>query len=177
MWGRHQPSTSVVSGAYKAAYGEEHDEIAKTIERACKFERDHGRRPRILVAKLGQDGHDRGAKVIASAFADLGFDVDIGPLFQTPEEVCQQALDSDVHIVGVSTLAAAHRTLVPQLIDLLRERAAEHILVICGGVIPKQDHEALYEKGVKSIFGTGTPVPQAARKVIDLIDKQKTKST
>lgn len=171
VWARHQPSTTVISGAYKSTYGHDQAEIKSTIAKAEDFAKRHGRRPRILVAKLGQDGHDRGAKMIASAFADLGFDVDIGPLFQTPEEVCQQALDSDVHVVGISTLAAAHRTLIPRLITLLRERGAERVAVVVGGVIPPQDYQALYKHGVKAIFGPATFVPEAARKVIDLIDE------
>ncbi|PJF17435.1 Methylmalonyl-coenzyme A mutase [Paramicrosporidium saccamoebae] len=169
VWGRHQASSTVVSGAYKSAYGDS-AAIDATIRRASEFMERHGRRPRILVAKLGQDGHDRGAKVIASSFADLGFDVDIGPLFQTPEEVLRQALDSDVHVIGVSTLAAAHRTLVPELIRLLKKNKAGHIAVICGGVIPEKDYKDLYNQGVAAIFGPGTPIPESALKIIDLID-------
>lgn len=188
VWGRHQPSSSVVSGAYISTFSEGGDgsgagsdsnsastrseEIALTIRRAEEFKERFGRRPRILVAKLGQDGHDRGAKVIASSFADLGFDVDVGPLFSTPEEVAQQAFDSDVHAVGVSTLAAAHRTLVPRLIQLLSKGAPgadPGPAVICGGVIPSQDHRDLYDQGVVAIFGPGTRIPEAARKVIELI--------
>lgn len=171
VWGRYQPSTSVVSGVYKSAYGEDQSEITDTIRHAESFMKKHGRRPRILVAKLGQDGHDRGAKMIASAFADLGFDVDIGPLFQTPHEVCQQALDADVHAVGISTLAAAHSTLIPELLQMLRDQGAGHVVVVCGGVIPEQDHADLYKQGVAAIFGPGSHVPQAARRVIDIIDK------
>lgn len=172
VWGRHQASSSVISGAYKSAYGDSDGVIAGVLKKSDAFLRKHGRRPRILVAKLGQDGHDRGAKIIASSFADLGFDVDVGPLFQTPEEVLRQALDSDVHVIGISTLAAAHRTLVPNLISLLKKHKAEHIVVVCGGVIPSQDHQELYDRGVAAIFGTGTPVPQSASKVIDLIDSR-----
>lgn len=172
VWGRHQPSTSVISGVYKSSFGEEASDVTQTIEKAEQFKARFGRRPRVLVAKLGQDGHDRGAKVIASSFADLGFDVDIGPLFQTPEEVVQQAIDADVHIIGVSTLAAGHLTLIPQLIKILKDRGAERIGVICGGVIPSKDHAQLYKQGVLSIFGTGTRIPEAARKVIDLTVKR-----
>jgi methylmalonyl-CoA mutase len=171
VWGRHQATSTVISGAYKSAYGDS-TAIDATIRRASEFMERHGRRPRILVAKLGQDGHDRGAKVIASSFADLGFDVDIGPLFQTPEEVLRQALDSDVHVIGVSTLAAAHRTLVPELIKLLKKNRANHVAVICGGVIPEKDYKELYDQGVAAIFGPGTPIPESACKVIDIIDQR-----
>ena len=132
------------------------------------FETEHGRRPRILVAKMGQDGHDRGQKVIASAFADLGFDVDIGPLFQTPEEAARQAVENDVHIVGVSSLAAGHLTLVPALREALEEQGRGDIMIVVGGVIPPQDYPALYEAGAKAIFGPGTPIADAA---IDLLKK------
>ncbi len=132
------------------------------------FETEHGRRPRILVAKMGQDGHDRGQKVIASAFADLGFDVDIGPLFQTPEEAARQAVENDVHIVGVSSLAAGHLTLVPALREALEEQGRGDIMIVVGGVIPPQDYAALYEAGAKAIFGPGTPIADAA---IDLLKK------
>lgn len=125
----------------------------------------HGRRPRILVAKMGQDGHDRGANVIASAFADLGFDVDVGPLFATPEEVAMQAIDADVHVVGISSQAAGHKTLVPELIEELR-RQQHDAMVVCGGVIPAVDYEFLHERGVAAIFGPGTQIPAAARTII-----------
>lgn len=182
VWGRHQPSSTVVTGAYAQSYvpndgdPSAEAEIRQTIEKAQAFEELHGRRPRILVAKLGQDGHDRGAKVIASSLADLGFDVDIGPLFQTPAEVCQQAIDSDVHIIGISTLAAGHRTLVPELIQLLQEQGADNIKVICGGVIPEQDYPTLYKKGVAAIFGPSTRIPEAAREIIKLVDDQQSRS-
>ena len=132
------------------------------------FEEAEGRRPRILVAKIGQDGHDRGQKVIASAFADLGFDVDIGPLFQTPEEAARQAVENDVHIVGVSSLAAGHLTLVPALREALEAQGRGDIMIVVGGVIPSQDYPALYEAGAKAIFGPGTPIAEAA---IDLLKK------
>jgi methylmalonyl-CoA mutase len=135
--------------------------FAKIREAVEAFARDEGRRPRMLVAKLGQDGHDRGAKVIATAFADLGFDVDVGPLFQTPEEAARHAVENDVHLVGVSSQAAGHRTLVPQLIAALRQAGAGDILVVCGGVIPPQDHAFLRDAGVAAIFGPGTNIPQA----------------
>eukprot|EP00462_Mataza_sp_D1_P018159 CAMPEP_0175140600 /NCGR_PEP_ID=MMETSP0087-20121206/11608_1 /TAXON_ID=136419 /ORGANISM="Unknown Unknown, Strain D1" /LENGTH=736 /DNA_ID=CAMNT_0016423859 /DNA_START=69 /DNA_END=2279 /DNA_ORIENTATION=- len=168
-FGRYSPTTRVVSGAYKAEYADE-GEVNAITEKIQKFEQKHGRRPRILVAKMGQDGHDRGAKVVASGFADLGFDVDIGPLFQTPEEVVQQALDADVHIVGVSSQAAGHCTLVPQLNQLLKEKGGEDILIACGGVIPHEDYPFLYDNGVACIFGPGTRIPAAAADVVDKID-------
>jgi methylmalonyl-CoA mutase len=130
----------------------------------------HGRRPRMLVVKMGQDGHDRGAKVIATAFADLGFDVDVGPMFQTPEEAAQQAIENDVHVIGVSSQAAGHKTLVPQLIKSLAAQGAEDILVICGGVIPPKDYDDLKACGVSAIFGPGTNIPEAAASVLALVD-------
>uniref|UniRef100_A0A667ZGJ8 Methylmalonyl-CoA mutase, mitochondrial n=1 Tax=Myripristis murdjan TaxID=586833 RepID=A0A667ZGJ8_9TELE len=170
VFGEHKASTRMVSGAYRSEFGE-HEEIALAHNRVSEFKKHEGRNPRLLVAKMGQDGHDRGAKVIATGFADLGFDVDIGPLFQTPLEVAQQAVDADVHCVGVSTLAAGHKTLVPELIKELKNLNRPDILVICGGVIPPQDYEFLYQSGVCSIFGPGTRIPQAAVEVIDNIEK------
>lgn len=170
VFGEHKASTRMVSGAYRTEFGE-HEEITLANNRVTEFKRHEGRNPRLLVAKMGQDGHDRGAKVIATGFADLGFDVDIGPLFQTPREVAQQAVDADVHCVGVSTLAAGHKTLVPELIKELRKLNRPDILVICGGVIPPQDYEFLYQSGVCAIFGPGTRIPQAAVEVIDNIEK------
>jgi methylmalonyl-CoA mutase len=133
------------------------------------FARDEGRRPRMLVAKMGQDGHDRGAKIIATAFADLGFDVDVGPLFQTPEEVVKDAIEADVHVIGISSLAAGHQTLVPQLMEALKREGAGDILVVAGGVIPPQDYAALEAAGVAAIFGPGTNIPVAARHVLELV--------
>ncbi|KAM9356239.1 methylmalonyl-CoA mutase, mitochondrial [Pholidichthys leucotaenia] len=170
VFGEHKASTRMVSGAYRSEYGE-HEEITLANTRVADFKKHEGRNPRLLVAKMGQDGHDRGAKVIATGFADLGFDVDIGPLFQTPREVAQQAVDADVHCVGISTLAAGHKTLVPELIKELRKLSRPDILVICGGVIPPQDYEFLYQSGVCAIFGPGTRIPQAAMEVIDNIEK------
>ncbi|MFI4932922.1 MAG: cobalamin-dependent protein, partial [Burkholderiales bacterium] len=148
-------------------------EISPTVARIRKevdeFAQEEGRRPRILVAKLGQDGHDRGAKVIATAFADLGFDVDIGPLFQTPEECARQAIENDVHAVGVSTLAAGHKTLVPAIINELKKQGADDIIVFVGGVIPQQDYQFLYDAGVKGIYGPGTPIPVSAKDVLEQI--------
>ncbi|XP_068198333.1 methylmalonyl-CoA mutase, mitochondrial [Antennarius striatus] len=170
VFGEHKASTRMVSGAYRSEFGE-HEEITLAHNRVSEFKKHEGRNPRLLVAKMGQDGHDRGAKVIATGFADLGFDVDIGPLFQTPVEVAQQAVDADVHCVGVSTLAAGHKTLVPELIKELRKLNRPDILVICGGVIPPQDYEFLYQSGVCAVFGPGTRIPQAAVEVIDNIEK------
>ncbi|MBN3312084.1 MUTA protein, partial [Atractosteus spatula] len=170
VFGEHKASTRMVSGAYRNEFGE-NQEIVEAHNRVLFFREQEGRNPRLLVAKMGQDGHDRGAKVIATGFADLGFDVDIGPLFQTPQEVAQQAVDADVHCVGVSTLAAGHKTLVPELIKELKNLNRPDILVICGGVIPPQDYDYLFEKGVCSIFGPGTRIPQAAVEVIDNIQK------
>lgn len=172
VFGRYTPTNRVVSGAYKSEYGDSHDDIKVVSDRIDQFEKKYGRRPRILVAKMGQDGHDRGAKVVASGFADMGFDVDIGPLFQTPEEVVQQALDADVHIIGVSSQAAGHCTLVPQLNKLLQERGAGDVLIACGGVIPHQDYQFLYDNGVACIFGPGTRIPQAAVDVITKIEEK-----
>lgn len=177
VFGRHVASDKLVSGAYRAEYGET-EEIKAVADAIQRFQEEEGRRPRILVAKMGQDGHDRGAKVIATGFSDLGFDVDIGPLFQTPDEVAQQAIDSDVHVVGVSSLAAGHRTLVPELVACLARLGRPDVLVICGGVIPPQDYEFLYKSGASAIFGPGTKLPVAALEVVNLIhspvDKSKT---
>ncbi len=168
VWGRHRATNQVVSGVYSAAFGASPgiDELRELIE---DFAAAEGRRPRIMIAKLGQDGHDRGAKVVATAFADLGFDVDIGPLFQTPEEAARQAIENDVHAIGVSTLAAGHKTLVPQLVKALKEQGADDIVVFVGGVIPAQDYEALFAAGAKGIFGPGTPIPQCAHEVLRAI--------
>lgn len=173
VYGRYQPTSTVVSGAYRSAYEASagKDEITRTLRRAEEFAQAHGRRPRILVAKVGQDGHDRGAKVISSSFADLGFDVDVGPLFSTPAEVAQQAVDADVHVVGISSLAGGHRTLVPQIVQALQAKQAGDVLVVVGGVVPEQDYAALKAAGAAEVFGPGTHIPSAARRVIDLIDK------
>jgi methylmalonyl-CoA mutase len=168
VFGRHRAEVSAITGVYKAEMGRMDGSMTRIKELIDSFETEHGRRPRILVAKMGQDGHDRGQKVIASAFADLGFDVDIGPLFQTPEEAARQAVENDVHIVGVSSLAAGHLTLVPALRQALEEQGRGDIMVVVGGVIPSQDYPALYEAGAKAIFGPGTPIVQAA---IDLLKK------
>ena len=168
VFGRHRAEVKTLSGVYGAAY--EGDEGFATIQKDVEaFAEEEGRRPRMLVVKMGQDGHDRGAKVIATAFADIGFDVDVGPLFQTPEEAAQDAVDNDVHVVGISSQAAGHRTLAPQLIEALRKAGAEDIIVICGGVIPQQDYEFLHSRGVKAIFGPGTNIPDAAANILTLI--------
>jgi methylmalonyl-CoA mutase len=168
VYGRHRAEVSAVTGVYKAEMGRMDGSLTRVKALIDSFEHDHGRRPRILVAKMGQDGHDRGQKVIASAFADLGFDVDIGPLFQTPEEAARQAVENDVHIVGVSSLAAGHLTLVPALREALEALGRGDIMVVVGGVIPPQDYAQLYEAGAKAIFGPGTPIADAA---IDLLQK------
>uniref|UniRef100_T1J3J2 methylmalonyl-CoA mutase n=1 Tax=Strigamia maritima TaxID=126957 RepID=T1J3J2_STRMM len=178
IFGRHVATGSLVSGAYKTEYGQT-NELVLVQEKVEEFEKMEGRRPRILVAKVGQDGHDRGAKVIATGFADLGFDVDVGPLFQTPDEVAQQAIDADVHVVGISSLAAGHRTLVPELARALKTRGRSDILIVCGGVIPPQDYDHLYKLGASAIFGPGTKIPLAAVRVLDLISsslKEKSKA-
>ena len=169
VYGRFVANAQTVSGIYGAAYADDAEwgGIAMDID---AFVEKHGRRPRMLVAKMGQDGHDRGAKVVATAFADVGFDVDLSPMFSTPEEVARQAIENDVHVVGASSLAAGHKTLVPQLIDALREQGADDVIVIAGGVIPQQDYGFLEERGVALIFGPGTPIPDAARKVLDAIN-------
>lgn len=172
VFSRHVADSKLVSGAYRETFndGKNNNELKTVIDRVEKFAKVDGRRPRILVAKVGQDGHDRGAKVIASAFSDLGFDVDIGPLFATPSEVALQAIDADVHVVGVSTLGAGHKTLVPELIKKLKELGRSDIVVTVGGVIPPQDYQQLYDQGVKLIFGPGTRIPEAALQVLNHIE-------
>ncbi|MCH8495698.1 MAG: methylmalonyl-CoA mutase [Balneolales bacterium] len=167
-WGRHRASTQTISGVYERMYTkkEEYAEVKSAVE---AFAQNHGRRPRILVVKMGQDGHDRGAKVVATAFADMGFDVDLGPLFSTPAEAAKQAIENDVHIVGVSSLAAGHKTLIPDLINHLKEEGADDILVVAGGVIPAQDYPFLKEAGVAEIFGPGTNIPEAAVRILSKI--------
>jgi len=168
VFGRHRAEIRSISGVYGAQY-EGDNEFGAIRGEVEAFAKEEGRRPRMLVAKMGQDGHDRGAKVIATAFADLGFDVDIGALFQTPDEVAKDAVDADVHVIGVSSQAAGHLTLVPQLIEALRKQKADDILVVVGGVIPAQDYERLKKAGVAAIFGPGTNIPDAARRVLKLI--------
>ena len=176
-FGRHRADTQKVSGVYAAAYedashpGDTMDYWNQLKADIVDFAAAHGRRPRVMISKLGQDGHDRGAKVVATAFADLGFDVDMGPLFQTPEECARQAIENDVHAVGVSTLAAGHKTLVPAIIAELKKQGADDIIVFVGGVIPRQDYDMLYEAGVKGIYGPGTPIPVSAKDVLVQIQK------
>ena len=168
VFGRHRADAQKVTGVYSAAYdsAEGWDRLKGEIE---EFAEQSGRRPRVLIAKLGQDGHDRGAKVVATAYADLGFDIDLGPLFQTPEECARQAIENDVHAIGVSSLAAGHKTLVPAIIEELRRQGADDIIVFVGGVIPRQDYEFLYDAGVRGIYGPGTPIPASAKDVLEKI--------
>jgi methylmalonyl-CoA mutase len=168
VWGRHRADTQKVTGVYAAAYDSAEGWDALKVEIAA-FAEAEGRRPRVMIAKLGQDGHDRGAKVVATAYADLGFDVDIGPLFQTADECARQAIENDVHAVGISTLAAGHRTLVPEIIAALKAQGADDIIVFVGGVIPRADYEFLYDAGVKGIYGPGTPIPASAKDVLEHI--------
>ena len=167
-FGRYKAEARTISGVYGASYDNDEDwqAIKADIER---FESEQGRRPRMLVCKMGQDGHDRGAKVIATAFADVGFDIDLSPMFSTPEEVAKQAVENDVHVIGVSSLAAGHKTLIPSLIAALKAQGADDIIVVAGGVIPKQDYDYLWDAGVKGIFGPGTKIPLSARAVLDSI--------
>ena len=172
VYGRHRADIQKVTGVYAAAYSKEYDSAEgwdKLKAEIAAFGSEHGRRPRVMIAKLGQDGHDRGAKVVATAFADLGYDVDMGPLFQTPEGCARQAIENDVHAVGVSTLAAGHKTLVPAIIEALKAQGADDIIVFVGGVIPQQDYGFLYDAGVKGIYGPGTPIPVSAKDVLEQI--------
>jgi methylmalonyl-CoA mutase len=168
VFGRHKAEIKSVSGVYGSAY-EGDAAFAKLRADIDAFAKAEGRRPRILIVKMGQDGHDRGAKVVATAYADIGFDVDVGPLFQTPEEAARQAVENDVHIVGVSSLAAGHKTLVPELIKALKAEGADDILVICGGVIPAQDYDFLRQAGVAAIYGPGTNIVEAATELLGLL--------
>ncbi|SFE72113.1 methylmalonyl-CoA mutase [Alteribacillus iranensis] len=169
--GRHQAVVRSISGVYSAEFGEE--ELMEEVRQLTdEFAEREGRRPRIMVAKMGQDGHDRGAKVISTAFADLGFDVDIGPLFQTPEEAAIQAVENDVHILGMSSLAAGHKTLLPQVKEELKKQGREDMVLVIGGVIPAQDYDFLKENGASAIFGPGTVIPAAAKKVMEEVNKR-----
>ena len=172
VYGRHRAVTQSISGVYGAVY-EDDDEFAALRQRVAGFENNEGRRPRMLICKLGQDGHDRGAKVIATAFADIGFDVDIGPLFQTPDEAVREAIENDVHVIGISSQAAGHKTLVPQVIAGLKKEGADDIVVICGGVIPPQDVGGLLSGGVSAVFAPGTNILEAAAQVLDIIEKRR----
>ena len=166
--GRHKAIIRSVSGVYSSAFANE-EEIAEVKRMTDEFLENEGRRPRIFIAKMGQDGHDRGAKVVATAFADMGFDVDIGPLFQTPAETARQAVENDVHVIGMSSLAAGHKTLLPQLVEELKKLGREDIVIVVGGVIPAQDYEFLYEHGASAVFGPGTVIPVAAQKVLKAV--------
>ena len=169
-FGRYVATTHCISGVYAAEYGD--TEIIEAMrKRTEQFQEKEGRRPRILVTKMGQDGHDRGIKVIATGFADLGFDVDISPMFQTPAEVARMAVENDVHVVGVSSQVAGHKTLVPQLLEALKTEGGEEILVVVGGIIPPADYKFLYEEGAAGIFGPGTPVTKSANQVLDALEK------
>jgi methylmalonyl-CoA mutase len=171
VWGRHQAAVRTISGVYSSEFRSA-DAIRRVRSRVEAFARREGRRPRLLVAKMGQDGHDRGAKIVATAFADLGFDVDVGPLFQTPAETARQAAENDVHLVGVSTLAGGHKTLLPALVEELRALGRGDILVIGGGVIPARDHGWLRDHGVIAVFGPGTVIPQAAVALLDELERR-----
>ena len=170
IFGRFRANNQTISGVYGGVVEgiETWESIKADVE---KFAADNGRRPRIMIAKLGQDGHDRGAKVVATAYADLGFDIDVGPLFQTPEEAARQAIENDVHAIGCSSLAAGHKTLVPQLVQALKDQGANDIFVFAGGVIPAQDYDALFAGGAKAVFGPGTRIEDSARKVLEEISK------
>jgi len=171
-FGRYVATTQCISGIYSAEFGD--SEIISSIrKRTDQFKEREGRRPRILVAKMGQDGHDRGMKVIATGFADLGFDVDIGPMFQTPEEAARMAVENDVHVVGVSSLAAGHKTLVPELSKALRQEGGDDILVVVGGIIPSKDYDMLHTAGAACVFGPGTPVTESANQVLNALDKRR----
>ena len=171
VFGRYQAQNNSISGVYKMEI-DDNPHFKEALELSATFEKKQGRRPRLMVAKMGQDGHDRGAKVVATSFADLGFDVDMGPLFQTPQEAAKQAIENDVHILGISSLAAGHKTLVPQVIAELQKLGRGDILVIAGGVIPQQDYDFLYKAGVCGVFGPGTVIAEAAIKILDqLLDE------
>jgi len=172
VWGRYKATTRTISGVYSSEYANIDDKVKIARQMTDEFAEKEGRRPRIMVAKMGQDGHDRGAKVVATAYADMGFDVDVGPLFQTPEETARQAVENDVHIIGMSSLAAGHKTLLPALMEELKKLGREDIIVICGGVIPVQDYDFLYEHGASAIFGPGTKIPDAAIEIMKEVNKR-----
>jgi methylmalonyl-CoA mutase len=172
VWGRHEAVIRSITGVYSGEVNSANNDVREVIELTKQFEQQEGRRPRILVAKMGQDGHDRGAKVIATAFADMGFDVDVGPLFQTPEETARQAVENDVHVVGASSLAAGHLTLVPALRQALQALGREDIMIAVGGVIPPQDYDALYAAGASCIFGPGTVISKAAKELLAELERR-----
>ena len=171
IWGRYNAPIHSISGVYTKSFSNQ-NEIVEVQKKINDFAKNTGRRPRIMVAKMGQDGHDRGAKVIATAFADLGFDVDIAPLFQTPEEVVKQAVENDVHVIGISSQVAGHKTLIELLMGILKKENSDDIIVVVGGVIPPQDYGFLKDLGVTCIFGPGTAIPEAAREVLAAIAKK-----
>jgi methylmalonyl-CoA mutase len=171
VFGRYIAKTRCISGVYAAEYGDS-EVFAALQQRTDTFTERHGRRPRILVTKMGQDGHDRGIKVIATAYADLGFDVDISPMFQTPEEAAKTAIENDVHVVGVSSLAAGHKTLVPELVEQLKKKGGDDILVVVGGVIPPADYDFLFNAGANKVFGPGTIVADSANRVLDALEEK-----
>jgi methylmalonyl-CoA mutase len=173
VFGRYVATTRCISGAYASEFSADSTALNRLRDKTTAFLEAHGRRPRILVTKMGQDGHDRGIKVIASAYADLGFDVDIGPLFQTPEEAARMAIENDVHVVGASSLTAGHKTLVPGLVEALKEQGGAEIIVIAGGVIPPVDYQYLYDRGVQAVFGPGTSVIDSATKTLALIENSR----
>ncbi|HSO18396.1 MAG TPA: methylmalonyl-CoA mutase family protein, partial [Desulfosarcina sp.] len=172
VFGRFVATTQCISGAYASEYTGNADVIESLRKRTETFKEKQGRRPRMLVTKMGQDGHDRGIKVVASSFADLGFDVDISPMFQTPEEAAKMAVENDVHIVGASSLAAGHKSLVPALIEELKKMGGDDIMVIAGGVIPPGDYQFLYDAGVQAVFGPGTSIIDSANKVLNLLEEK-----
>jgi len=176
VFGRFEANTQCISGIYVSEYGES-DVIDSLRKRTDAFAEREGRRPRILVTKMGQDGHDRGIKVVATAYADLGFDVDISPMFQTPAEAARMAVENDVHMIGASSLAAGHKTLVPELVERLKTEGGDEILVLVGGVIPPGDYKFLYDAGVAGIFGPGTPIPESANRALDALEKALLKKT
>ncbi|OQX24842.1 MAG: methylmalonyl-CoA mutase, partial [Desulfobacteraceae bacterium IS3] len=172
VFGRYAATTRCISGIYAAEYGDS-EVISSVRKRTEAFAEKEGRRPRILVTKMGQDGHDRGIKVIATAFADLGFDVDISPMFQTPEEAAKMAVENDVHVVGASSLAAGHKVLVPALVQALKKQGADDVLVVVGGVIPPTDYQYLYDAGAVGVFGPGTPVTDSANHILNELEKRR----
>ena len=176
-WGRYTPQQEMVHGAYQEEFTDDSKstEFQDVVERVKKFEQKTGRRPRVYIAKMGQDGHDRGAKVVATGMADMGFDVDVGPLFQTPAEAARAAVDADVHAVGCSSLAAGHKTLIPELIECLKKEGRDDILVFAGGVIPPKDYDYLYQKGVVAVYGPGTRIPTSANGILDILEKKNIK--
>jgi methylmalonyl-CoA mutase len=174
VFGRYTATTQLVNSVYSSSYGDEMG-LAEARRACAEFTQTEGRRPRILIVKLGQDGHDRGSKVIATGLADVGFDVDVGPLFQTPEEAAKQAIENDVHVIGVSSQAGAHKTLVPELVQVLRSSGAGDVLVIAGGIIPEKDYSLLKEAGTAEIFGPGTPVPDCALRILKVLAASRSK--